>query len=132
VKRQTADLVRALGAVNKHMPRVSTELLTGTMPADKQREFAGLLVGLANLLATHADEQEPKQPVALADRTRVAGQELLRAATQLDVGALSGPDLKEVSGRLKALIEVLDSSGDNLPTAPAAALPPDPPESPGP
>ena len=35
--------------------------------ADRQREFAELLVGLAGLLATHADEQEPKNPVTLAE-----------------------------------------------------------------
>ncbi|WP_284742804.1 hypothetical protein [Amycolatopsis sp. RTGN1] len=132
MKRQTTDLVRALAAVNKHMPRISTELLTEAMAAEKQREFAGLLVGLASLLTRHAEEQEPKDLITLADRVRDTGRELLQAAVQLEAGTLGGGDLKEVSGLLRALAEVLELYGDKLPTALAATVPSDPPESPGP
>jgi hypothetical protein len=132
VKRETADLVRALGAVTRHIPRVTTELLAEAMPASKQREFAGLLDGLASLLATHADEQDPKDPVTLADRTRVAGRELLRVATQLETETLSESELVEVSGLLRVLAEVLDLYGGKLPTPPAAADPPNLPEPPAP
>ncbi|MEV5719370.1 hypothetical protein AB0L41_36260 [Amycolatopsis mediterranei] len=127
MKRQTADLVRALATVNKHMPRVSTELLTGAMTAERQREFAGLLFGLASLLTSHADEQEPKDPVTLVDRVRATGRELLRLATQLEAEAVSGPNLQEVGRLLRALAEVLDLYGGKLPIPPATADPPEPP-----
>lgn len=132
MNRQTADLVRALAAVNKHMPRVSTELLTDSMAVDKQREFAGLLFGLASLLTTHADEQEPNGPVTLADRVRATGRELLRVATQLEAEVLSGPDLQEVARLLVALAEVLGLYAGKMPAQPATASPPDGPESAGP
>jgi paraquat-inducible protein B len=132
MKRQTADLVRALTAVTKHVPRVSAELLAGTMPADKQRELAKLFDGLASLLASHADDQEPKTPEALADRLAQTGRELLQAAVQLEADALTGSELQQVSGLLRALAEVLDLYGGKLPAPPAAAGPPDAPESPGP
>lgn len=133
MKRQTAELIRALAAVTKPVPRISTDLLTGTMPADKQREFAGLLEGLAGLLVAHADEQEPKTtPETLADRLARTGRELLQAATQLEADALTGSDLQEASRLLRALAEVLDLYGGKLPAPPAAAAPPDVPESPGP
>ena len=132
MKRQTADLVRALATVNKHMPRVSTELLTDSMTVDKQREFAGLLFGLASLLSAHAEEQKPNGPVTLADRVRATGRELLRVATQLEADALSGPDLQEVSRLLNALAEVLDLYAAKMPSPPDIMEPPDGPESPGP
>ncbi|MBE1500931.1 putative membrane chloride channel (bestrophin family) [Amycolatopsis lexingtonensis] len=132
MKRETGDLVRALAAVNKHMPRISTELLTEAMAAEKQREFAGLLVGLASLLIAHADEQEPNGPVTLADRVRTTGRELLRVAAQLEAEALSGPDLQEVARLLVALAEVLGLYAGKLPVPPATAGPPDLSESPGP
>jgi hypothetical protein len=132
VKRQTAELIRALAAVTKHVPRVSTELLAGTLPADKQREFAGLLGGLASLLTTHADDQEPKEPVTLADRLTATGRELLQAAAQLEAGAVDGSDLQEVSGLLRALAEVLDPYAAKLPVPLAATDTPEVPESPGP
>lgn len=130
MKRETADLVRALAAVNKHMPRVSTELLTDSMAVDKQREFAGLLVGLASLLTAHADKQEPNGSVPLADRVRATGRQLLRVATQLEAEALNGPDLQEVSRLLSVLAEVLDVYGGKLPIPPATADPTESPEPP--
>nr|WP_225957922.1 hypothetical protein [Amycolatopsis lexingtonensis] len=114
------------------MPRISTELLTEAMAAEKQREFAGLLVGLASLLIAHADEQEPNGPVTLADRVRTTGRELLRVAAQLEAEALSGPDLQEVARLLVALAEVLGLYAGKLPVPPATAGPPDLSESPGP
>jgi hypothetical protein len=123
VKRQTADLVRALAAVTKHVPRVSTELLAGTLPAEKQRDLARLFDGLANLLVSHAQEQEPKTPVTLADRLTSTGRELLQAAAELEAGTLARRDLEEVSGLLRALTDVLDLYGDKLLTTPAAAVP---------
>ncbi|MGW4059721.1 hypothetical protein ACWEGE_15655 [Amycolatopsis sp. NPDC004747] len=131
MKRQTAELIRALAAVTKPVPRISTELLAGTMPADKQWEFAGLLEGLAGLFAAHADDQEPKTPETLARRLARTGRELLQAATQLEADALPGSDLQQLSGLLRALAEVLDLYVGKLPDPPAAADPPDMPESPG-
>jgi hypothetical protein len=132
MNRQTAELIRALAAVTKHVPRVSTELLAGTMPADKQREFAGLLEGLARLLVAHADDQEPEEPVTLSHRIARTGRELLEAAAQLEADALTNTDLQQVSGLLRALAEVLELYGGKLPAPPAAADPPDASESPRP
>ena len=132
MKRQTADLVRALAAVTKHVPRVSTELLAGTLKADKQRELAQLFDGLATLLVSHADDQEPKESVTLADRITSTGRELLRAAAQLEAGASSEQGLNEVSGLLRALAEVLDLYGDQLGSPAAATDSPGPPEPPTP
>ena len=58
MNRQTAELVRALSAVTNHIPRLTTELLQGTLQPERQREYAGLLSGLAGLLKIHADDQE--------------------------------------------------------------------------
>jgi len=51
-----AELVRALGAVNQHVPRLISGLLTGGMPPVKQHEFASLLIELGELLHQHADD----------------------------------------------------------------------------
>ncbi|WP_103338188.1 hypothetical protein [Amycolatopsis sp. CA-126428] len=131
MKRETGDLVRALAAVTKHIPRVSTELLAGTLPADKQRELARLFDGLATLLTSHANDQEPKEPLTLADRLTSTGRELLRAAAQLEAEALDGSDVQEVSGLLKALAEVLDLYSGKLPALPVTAEP-EPSEPPAP
>jgi hypothetical protein len=58
VNRQTAELVRALTAVTRHIPRGTTELLAGALPIAKQHEFARLLTELGDLLDAHADDQE--------------------------------------------------------------------------
>lgn len=55
--QQTGELNRALLAVNQHIPRVATELLTGTLPPERQHEFAGLLIELGELLHLHADDK---------------------------------------------------------------------------
>jgi hypothetical protein len=57
VNRQTAGLVDALHAVNRHVPSVAIALLTGTLPIGKQREFAELLTDLGDLLNSHANDQ---------------------------------------------------------------------------
>jgi hypothetical protein len=128
VKRQTAELVRARAAVTKPVPRISTELLAGQLQPEKQRKFAGLLEGVARLFVAHADDQQPDEPVTLSRRIAHTGRELLEPAAQLDADALTGPDLQEVSGLLRALAEVLDLYGGKLP----ASEPPDVPESPDP
>ncbi len=117
--------------MTKPVPRVSAELLAGTMPAAKQREFARLLEGLAGLFVANADEQELKTPDTLADRLARTGRELLQAAIQLEADALTDADLQEVSGLLRALAEVLDLYGGKLPAPPATADPPDVPGPPG-
>jgi hypothetical protein len=58
VNEQTAGLVNALHAVDKHVPTVATALLAGSLPVGKQREFAGLLIELGELLHSHADGQD--------------------------------------------------------------------------
>ena len=130
MKRQTAELVRALAAVTKHVPRISTELLAGQLAPEKQRELARLFDGLASRLASHAEEQEPKRTVTLADRLARTGRELLQVAPQLEAGALTATELQEISGLLRALAEVLDLYADKLDGPPATADPPDRPESP--
>ncbi|MEC3974300.1 hypothetical protein [Amycolatopsis sp. H20-H5] len=52
---ETIELVRALGAVHQHIPRVINDLLVEQLPQAKQREFAELLLGLGELLHTHAE-----------------------------------------------------------------------------
>jgi hypothetical protein len=54
----TAELVKALHAVNQHVPSVAAALLAGSLPVSKQHEFAGLLTELGELLHSHADDQE--------------------------------------------------------------------------
>lgn len=53
----TAELLRALGAVNQLVPRVVGELASGQMSPDRQWEFATLLQRLAAVLREHADNQ---------------------------------------------------------------------------
>ncbi|OKJ97405.1 hypothetical protein [Amycolatopsis sp. CB00013] len=55
---ETAELVRALSGVANHVPRVTAELLTGALSPERQRQFAVLLAGLAELMKTHAQHQE--------------------------------------------------------------------------
>ncbi|WP_370949766.1 hypothetical protein AB5J62_19890 [Amycolatopsis sp. cg5] len=57
--QQTRELSRALLAANEHIPRVATELLTGTLPPGRQHEFAALLIELGELLHSHADDNQP-------------------------------------------------------------------------
>ncbi|MFI5588143.1 hypothetical protein ACIA5G_24030 [Amycolatopsis sp. NPDC051758] len=109
-----------------------TELLAEELSAERQRAFAGLLEGLAQLLITHAEDKEPKTPVTLGDRIAATGRDLLRAATQLEAGALESADLQEVSRLLRTTAEVLDLYGSKLLASPAAADLPEVPESPGP
>jgi hypothetical protein len=58
MNRHTGELVNALHGVSKHVPRVVTDLLAGTLSVAKQHEFAGLLVELGELLHSHAADQE--------------------------------------------------------------------------
>lgn len=55
---ETAELLRALGAVTQLIPRVIGELASGQMSPDRQREFAKLLGSLAGVLHEHADNQD--------------------------------------------------------------------------
>lgn len=66
---ETLELVKALRAVNAHTESVAAALFAGTIPADKQHEFAGLLSSVSQLLHQHADELTP--PTQLARRRRV-------------------------------------------------------------
>jgi hypothetical protein len=58
VNKQTAHLVSALGAVNQRIPEVCRALLADEMTVAKQREFAGLLIELGNVLHSHATSKE--------------------------------------------------------------------------
>ncbi|MEC3976137.1 hypothetical protein [Amycolatopsis sp. H20-H5] len=55
---RTAELVRALGVVNSHLPRVMTDLLSGALPTARQHEMAGMLADLGELLHSHAEDQD--------------------------------------------------------------------------
>jgi hypothetical protein len=125
---QTPQLVRALAGVAKHVPLVSRELLGETMPADKQREFARLLEGLARLLVEHANEQEPKEPATLADRIATTGRDLLNVANEVEAETFTDRDFQEVAGMLRAFAEVLELYGDKLGGSPTPSDPPEPPK----
>jgi hypothetical protein len=68
VDEMTTELVRALHAVNRHMREVATGLLSGSLPAAKQHEFARLLIDLGTLLHQHAAANgEPPATEAMPD-----------------------------------------------------------------
>lgn len=71
----TVELVRALHAVNQHMPHVATGLLTGALSPAKQHEFAGLLTNLGDLLHQHADDH--RSPAQGSDEPDIDGSESL-------------------------------------------------------
>ncbi|WP_414940148.1 hypothetical protein [Amycolatopsis sp. cmx-11-51] len=74
---ETTELVRALGAVSQHIPRVINGLLTGQIPSAKQQEFAELLLGLGELLHNHAEtSSEPDAGLVLPPATE--GRHALR------------------------------------------------------
>ncbi|WP_329051223.1 hypothetical protein OG738_03770 [Amycolatopsis sp. NBC_01488] len=58
MNEQTAHLVSALGAINQRIPEVCRALLGDCMTVAKQREFAGLLIELGNVLHSHATGRE--------------------------------------------------------------------------
>ncbi|MEV6448488.1 hypothetical protein [Amycolatopsis sp. NPDC051716] len=52
---ETAELLAALGAVTQHIPRLIRDIASSKMAPDRQREFAGMLAGLADVMREHAD-----------------------------------------------------------------------------
>ena len=58
MNRETAELVRALTGLGKHLPDFITELLSGRLSVQRQHAFAGLLAELADQLDAHADDRE--------------------------------------------------------------------------
>jgi hypothetical protein len=133
VDKATAEVVRALAGVTKHVPEVSRELLTGTMQPERERVFAGLLMELADVLVTHANDQEsPAAPLTLADRVSITGRQLVALAMRLRTSTANSHQLHEMAGLLVALAEVLSLYADKLPGPPAAAERPDLPEPPTP
>jgi hypothetical protein len=129
--QQTAELVRALAGVNKHVPEISRELLTGTMASERERAFAGLLMELADVLITHANNQDaPAAPLTLADRVTITGRQLVTVAVRLRTSTATSDQLHETAGLLVALAEVLRLYAGKL-TPPASAKAADPPEPPG-
>ncbi|WP_410675475.1 hypothetical protein [Amycolatopsis sp. cmx-4-68] len=128
--QQTAELVRALAGVNKHVPEISHELLTGTMTSDRERAFAELLMELADVLTTHANDRDaPAGPLTLADRVSITGRQLLAVAMRLRTTTATPDQLHETAGLLVALAEVLQLYADKLPP-PAPTETTDPPEPP--
>jgi hypothetical protein len=69
MNRDTADLNRALDAINQHLPRMVNDVLLGQMPPKKQHEFAELLIELGELLHRHADAEQAKPAVSSGDTT---------------------------------------------------------------
>ncbi|MEV4049592.1 hypothetical protein AB0J55_00230 [Amycolatopsis sp. NPDC049688] len=131
MNQQTAELVRALAGVTKHVPEVSRELLTDTMPADRERAFAALLMELADVLMAHADDRDaPTGPLTLADRVSITGRQLVTIAVRLRTKTAMPDQLHETAGLLVALADVLQLYGDKLgPPAPADTTdPPEPPD----
>jgi hypothetical protein len=74
VNRQTAEVIRALTAVTKHVPQVTTELLAGSLTVARQQEFADLLAALAEILHEHADDRD-RGVIALPQSGSTAGEE---------------------------------------------------------
>ncbi|MFF0149135.1 hypothetical protein [Amycolatopsis sulphurea] len=68
MNRQTGELVNAMTAVTKHIPRATTELLTESLSVVKQHEFAGLLIELGELLHAHADDHDADVPIVTDDQ----------------------------------------------------------------
>ncbi|SFW74753.1 hypothetical protein [Amycolatopsis australiensis] len=131
--KETAELVRALAGVTRRVPRFTSELLTGTLPPERERTFAALLMDLADVLVTHASTREaPAAPVSLADRVGVTGRQLVGVSARLRTGTATGNQLREAARLLEALVEVLDLYADKLDGPPAAAERPDLPEPPNP
>ncbi|MFD8492278.1 hypothetical protein [Amycolatopsis sp. NPDC059657] len=58
VTRETIELVNALRAVTGNISGIADALLIGQMSTTKQHEYATLLRELADLLDTHADDQD--------------------------------------------------------------------------
>ncbi|WP_410675528.1 hypothetical protein [Amycolatopsis sp. cmx-4-68] len=113
------------------MPRVIRELATGTMPPERQRQFAGLLAELADVVAAHAGEPNTSEtPTALADRLALSGRQLLAVGARLRTGTVSRERLHEVSGWLAALGDVVGLYAEQLPAAPVLPEPADEPEPP--
>ncbi|MFJ1767981.1 hypothetical protein ACIOD2_47230 [Amycolatopsis sp. NPDC088138] len=130
--KEAAELVRALAGVNIHVPEISRELLAGTMQPERQRIFAGMLMELADVLFTHANNQEaPQAPLTLADRVGITARQLVAVAMHLRTSTATPHQLNETAGLLVAQSEVLRLYADKLPTPPAPARPPDSPEPPG-
>ncbi len=128
--QQAVELVRALAGVNKHVPEVSRELLTGTMASERERAFAGLLMELADVLTTHADAREaPAAPLTLADRVSITGRQLIAVAVHLRTSTATPHQLHETAKLLAALAEVLQLYVDKLPQ-PASTETTEPPEPP--
>lgn len=70
-------LIESLRAVSKHAEPVANALMARQMTPEKQREYARLLRGLADLLDEHADDQEgasdgltPPKPAGSRDALR--------------------------------------------------------------
>lgn len=124
--QQTAELVRALAGVTKHVPEISRELLTGTMAAERERAFATLLMELADVLMTHADDRDaPAAPLTLADRVSITGRQLVEVAVRLRASTATPDQLHETAGLLAALAEVMRLYADKLsPPAPAETTDP--------
>jgi hypothetical protein len=133
VPPEVAQLLTSLGSVHRAVPTVIRELATGTMPPDRQRLFAGLLMELADLIADNAgDPKDVTAPVALADRVGVTGRQLVAVSARLRTGTVTPEHLREVARLLVALAEVLELYAGKLPASPTAADSSDMPEPPGP
>ncbi|RSM40185.1 hypothetical protein DMA12_27590 [Amycolatopsis balhimycina DSM 5908] len=116
---ETAELITSLGSVHRAVPTVVRELATGTMPPERQRQFAGLLAELADVVAAHAGEPAASEtPMALADRLALSGRQLMAVGARLRAGTMSRDRLQEVSGWLAALGDVVGLYAEQLPASP--------------
>ncbi|WP_410671951.1 hypothetical protein [Amycolatopsis sp. cmx-4-68] len=122
---ETAELLTSLGSVHQAVPAVIRELATGTMPPERQRQFAGLLAELADVVAAHAGEPDASEtPTALAERLALSGRQLLAVSARLRAGTMSRDRLTEVSSWLTALGDVVGLYAEQLPDAPVLPEPP--------
>ncbi|MGV9368025.1 hypothetical protein [Amycolatopsis sp. NPDC003731] len=128
---ETAELLTSLGSVHQAVPAVIRELATGTMPPQRQRQFAGLLAELADVVAAHAGEPgEGEAPTALAERLALSGRQLLAVSARLRAGTMSRDRLSGVSGWLAALGDVVGLYAEQLPASPVTPGQADQPEPP--
>jgi hypothetical protein len=131
MKPETAELLTSLGSVHRAVPAVIRELATGTMPPERQRQFAGLLAELADVVATHAGEPEAGEaPMALADRLALSGRQPMAVSARLRAGTVSRARLQEARGWLAALGDVVGLYAEQLPALPVTPERTDQPERP--
>ncbi|GHG29937.1 MULTISPECIES: hypothetical protein [Amycolatopsis] len=113
--QQTAELVRTLAGVLKHVPEISCELLTGTMPPERERAFAALLMELADVLTTHANNADARgAPVTLAEHVGLGGRHLVAVAVRLRTTTATPDQFHDTADSLLEVTRMLQTHANTL------------------